>query len=360
MQIDMHFFGTYALARAAGLPPAVAKTVATAAQYVDEAEQAESFRLKDGEPFKTVVSSHGMLRAENLNEGDQWRVWMPYHFLPGGVGASDEERLICRPGEPGNQATDAVIAFALDRKREPCAAHLLGVVSHVIEDTYSHHGFSGVTSDYNKANQDSIGFNIQDEGMAAHVHHKIDLNQQKILGTGGELARMGHGAVGELPDRPFLKWNFDYEMGLDLCPRLEGSVASLRDNPSRYLAAARRIYDICRGFAENNPLVPEPLRFRPFSGIEARLRDILAFEGVKEHRSERWKQACLDGWLYDQQRQDEDDFIVYEPTMFQTDGLAESDAPHVQEAYLFHQASRLYRGYVLDRLVPIQLGLSEV
>jgi len=36
MQEDMHYYGTYAMARAAGLKAAHAKVIAYAAQYVDD------------------------------------------------------------------------------------------------------------------------------------------------------------------------------------------------------------------------------------------------------------------------------------------------------------------------------------
>ena len=37
MQIDMHFYGVYAMARAAGLDPVTAETIANASQFVDDA-----------------------------------------------------------------------------------------------------------------------------------------------------------------------------------------------------------------------------------------------------------------------------------------------------------------------------------
>ena len=41
MQIDMHFYGTYALARAAGIKPDSAHTIAYASQFVDDALEGE-------------------------------------------------------------------------------------------------------------------------------------------------------------------------------------------------------------------------------------------------------------------------------------------------------------------------------
>jgi len=37
MQIDMHYYGVYAIARLAGLRPEAARMIATASQYVDDA-----------------------------------------------------------------------------------------------------------------------------------------------------------------------------------------------------------------------------------------------------------------------------------------------------------------------------------
>ena len=42
MQIDMHYYGTNAMARAAGLTPEARKIIATAAQFVDENADRES------------------------------------------------------------------------------------------------------------------------------------------------------------------------------------------------------------------------------------------------------------------------------------------------------------------------------
>jgi len=41
MQIDMHYYGVYAIARLAGLRPEAARTIATASQYVDDAVEAD-------------------------------------------------------------------------------------------------------------------------------------------------------------------------------------------------------------------------------------------------------------------------------------------------------------------------------
>ena len=58
MQEDMHYYGTYAMARAAGLKVKDAKVVAYAAQYVDDSTANDSEVHKDGGMFETTVSDH--------------------------------------------------------------------------------------------------------------------------------------------------------------------------------------------------------------------------------------------------------------------------------------------------------------
>lgn len=61
MQIDMHFYDTCAVARIAGLDPAQPKTIATAAQYVDEAVEAdENIEFNDdGWDFEVMPGNVG-------------------------------------------------------------------------------------------------------------------------------------------------------------------------------------------------------------------------------------------------------------------------------------------------------------
>lgn len=51
MQLDMHFYGIYALARAAGVKPEVARTIAYASQFVDDAIEDEAIEVEDEGPL---------------------------------------------------------------------------------------------------------------------------------------------------------------------------------------------------------------------------------------------------------------------------------------------------------------------
>jgi hypothetical protein len=83
MQIDMHFYGVYAMARAAGLDPETARTVAHASQFVDDAIEDEHALIANNSAIVPTMTSHKPLDYRNALPGEQWKVWVPFHFLPG-------------------------------------------------------------------------------------------------------------------------------------------------------------------------------------------------------------------------------------------------------------------------------------
>jgi hypothetical protein len=99
MDIDMHYYGTYALARAAGIGAGSARIIATAAQYVDDSiGSTDAIVHPDGARFRSESTAHHSsifdLRILN-NLDDQQLVWVPFHFLPGGEGTTQSEKLMC-------------------------------------------------------------------------------------------------------------------------------------------------------------------------------------------------------------------------------------------------------------------------
>ena len=56
MQIDMHYYGVYAMARLAGLRPKAAGTIATASQYVDDAGDADIRHHEKGNKFVPIAT----------------------------------------------------------------------------------------------------------------------------------------------------------------------------------------------------------------------------------------------------------------------------------------------------------------
>ena len=99
MQEDMHYYGTYALARAAGLDVERAKIIAYATQYVDDSFNSEIHVHLDGGWFETTATAHTGFEAiinSIADSFEQRKVWVPFHFLPGGEGETLSEKLICQ------------------------------------------------------------------------------------------------------------------------------------------------------------------------------------------------------------------------------------------------------------------------
>src|SRR6056297_3096832 len=165
MQKDMHYFGVYAMARAAGMKTGAAEVVATASQYVDDAIWDKEVFSEDGRSILTELTAHKLLNLKNADPEDQRKVWLPFHFLPGGEGDNPTGRLACRMNSPTakklvrhNTAVAAQTTYGL---------HLLGITAHVYADTFAHQGFIGANHSYN--------------GIEAGSIEEIEVSKKKVL-----------------------------------------------------------------------------------------------------------------------------------------------------------------------------------
>lgn len=342
MQIDMHFYGTYAMARAAGIDPAAAETIAHAAQFVDDALDDMPVALAEECFCLPAMTSHKPFDYRNLVPGsDAWRVWVCFHFLPGNRGDAAEERMVCRPGDDDNEIAKAMLDFALENRAAPHGLHLAGVAAHVFADTWAHYGFSGLSSELNRVRQSSIQFHdTQTEDIGDYIRGKARQMWRKIKAAGAEVAELGHGAVATLPDRPYLKWSYAYENS-EL-----GSVT--RSNPDDYLEACRRLHGFFTDFANGCPLIENPGPAVDFSAIKEDVAGLLANENSRQIRSKRWRQAIAAGVLFS--AEDTDQRIEYEASRWDWDRLdgAAADEIRQSDACLFMEAARAHRHYMLD------------
>ena len=265
MQIDMHYYATYAMARAAGIEPDDARIIATSAQFVDDNIAQSYVEFRDGSRIDQEATAHHPISLSNRDDRDQRRVWVPFHFIPGHVGDGYTERLKCRMDSPVvRELRDHHLTYA-DRG---FALHLLGITAHVYADTFSHYGFSGVSSRGNRVDNSSFRFHEEVEDadditaplspeMRRYVTETAD-RFFKARGDQGELltnvkswlaenlsGALGHGSVATLPDRPYLVWSFDYER-----PDAQVGRRSTRNNPATYLEGCRALHDMFREFVE--------------------------------------------------------------------------------------------------------------
>lgn len=373
MQVDMHYFGTYCMARAAGLSAEAAQIAASAAQYVDDNVDGDPIVLKDGARLLREPTAHHITNVpKNIEPNDQRNVWLPFHFLPGNETEEDDTdytvRLRCRKdSEPARHMVDHVLELAAG---DFAALERIGITAHVYADTFSHYGFSGVGSRRNLVEGDSFTFRHDDEtvaamrakgrkffrdfgehgGLVANVKAWREALTRRVAAfksTIGEIgaAALGHGSVATYPDQPYLVWSYEYSY-----PRRRRID---RDNPQDFLDACRALHDMFRRFAEHRPDFADGSGERPFSGIEGMVRDILATPSGKEDRIAAWQNAAATGRLF----AEGEDILPYLGDAW-TAWLADADGKITsldamdQPPCRFHIAAGAHRSFVLHELLP--------
>jgi hypothetical protein len=98
MQEDFHFYAIYAFARAAGFLPDHAHIIAYASQHTDDAKYEHALEFENGGRFQQVLTGHRFLHYRAMSKETCYRIWVPFHFLPGNVGVDFYERMLSRPG----------------------------------------------------------------------------------------------------------------------------------------------------------------------------------------------------------------------------------------------------------------------
>lgn len=348
MQIDMHYYGTYAVARIAGFPPDQARTVATAAQFVDEAVLARPVSLGGQGYLLPVVSAHEMYElAKNSNAIDQWHVWLPFHFLPGNRGGDADRRTICLWGEPDNPAAEAVLKLALADRDTPHGLHLLGVVTHVIQDTYAHYGFCGMASDLNRIDQRTLTVH-NTGGIRAYLERKYRTFIGRFTGSVAEETRLGHASVATYPDRPYLHWGFEYETRPALDP---GYDLENRDNRVSFHLACTRLHALYKAYLEGKPAIEAPGGHEPFDeAVDAEIREIIGTIDKGAKRCDLWQERIASGGLFPAGAKDAD--IEYDNDGWEFSAMEGNAGAALTHAYQFNQAARRYLNEVHTEILP--------
>lgn len=350
MQFDMHFYGVYALARAAGVKPKIARTIAHASQFVDDAIEDEAVVLEEQDrAILPTMTSHKPIDYQNTIPGDQWKVWVPFHFLPG----NDEnaktflEKMVCRKNSlPAKQ----MLEHALKHKEESFGPHLAGITAHVYADTFAHHGFVGLSRDWNRVKNESVKIHVDSRSIKNYLLAKFETFQTRVVGMLAETVPVGHGAVGTFPDRPYLQWEYEYEP-LDKY----GSRKPVdRKNLDDFTKACERLHNFFGAFATDNTSNGDPDSPRSWLSIADRIHSILKENRPMDERIEKWKKAISSNDLFS--ATDEDKIIGYSKKAwksaniifyFDSGGNVENS-----DACLYIKAAWKHRNYVFHELLP--------
>lgn len=365
MQIDMHYYGTYALARAAGMARDAARVAASAAQFVDDmtgsafAGNNVCIQFQDGGSIVSRATAHHATHLiKNIDASSQRHVWVPFHFLPGDQGESFTARLQCAAGsEIAWELVDHHAAFF------GCAygLELAGVTAHVLADTFSHYGFSGVSSRRNRV--EKLHAENATEEMRAYIERKKKRFWRKFAAeimenirvnfisdiAEGAVAALGHGAAATYPDRPYLIWTMEYEYPQRREVR--------RDNPATFLAGCEALHTLfAKVVAAREQMPPGQSgvteQRKAFGDIKEEVEKILALQAPKEGRIEAWQNAVRRGTFGPGEDIPEYLGAKWNEQHEQYDGSEKSTDCLNHSAYLFLRAASMHRNYVLRELLP--------
>jgi len=355
MQLDMHYYGTYAMARAAGLTPQATKIIATAAQFVDDNAEKETIEFRDGGRLDAEASAHHAFNLKNIDRKDQRQIWVPFHFLPGNQGTSYTERLVCRMNSP---ILNDMLKFTLGKvkQKEPYAEQLVGISAHVYADTFAHYGFSGVSSRRNKIDGESFEFPGIEPKIKKYIDMKAEKFRENYPREEGMLANvkswfaetfsgaLGHGAAVTFPDRPYLVWKFEYEYPQKPSP--------LRNNPETFLQGAHGLFEFFSQVAKTDPDLAVGKQMK-FPVIEPHVKAIIEKPGKKKERIQAWQSAARQGALFDSGEQ----IPVYSPDNWLTQRnklkISKNSADSRDKAiFKFYQATSVYRQHLLRHVLP--------
>lgn len=360
MQLDMHYYGTYAMARAAGLAVEHAKVVAYAAQYTDDSTLNESEPHDDGGMFETIATAHtgpeAILHAA-VDHAEQRRVWIPFHFFPGGEGSTLSEKLSCvKDGKLAQEMVRNHIRHAVAVKNEYGLA-LMGITAHVYADTFSHYEFSGVSSRHNEVDGESFELDVKNPEVRAYIMGKftgflnkytprfVIANYRKIVSESAEevTGALGHGGVGTYPDRPFLRWRFNFTK--------DNRDSGWRDNPATFLEACEKLHKTFNDFALQAEISSGAVSF---DSIKPKVDEIIRLEADKKGRVQAWKAAIEDNSLFQSEPHEALDYSEKEWEQQKDDfhHLGNSQVIVDSDVYKFHQAAVYHRDYTLKQLLP--------
>lgn len=275
MQADFHFYVIYALARAAGMDPDRAFTVAYSSQHTDDAKYEHTLEFENGGRFPQVVTAHRFFGPSALTPAVCYRVWIPFHFLPGNVGSEFYERMVTRSRSVTAQRT---VQDVLNSPLKPYSLHRLGIVLHLYADTWSHQNFLGLP----RAKMNDVRNLRVKEESGGFVESLLRRLQETILEYAAPL--LGHAQAGTIPDEPYREWEYEDYRGRHL------SVS----NHERALDAAQNCYLVLTTFVQRFPSFSSQPSL-PWHRIDETVGDLLSRKGGLEERINEWKKALTEG-----------------------------------------------------------------
>lgn len=216
---------------------------------------------------------------------------------------------------------------------------LIGIAAHVYMDTFSHYGFSGMSSVLNTVTPTSVEcVENPEEDLVSNLQQHLEETKGLFAEAGS--GSLGHAGAASFPDWPYLHWSFDF-----LHPR-PGGKKNQRDNSATFLEGCNKLYDFfCRFVDKYYP--KDSVKRKPFAEIKDEVQRIIQFRGEVEDRCRQWRESSLasEAPAYIADRWEDEKIKMFEKLPASSDGIDTN-------AYRFHQAAAYHRYYVLKDLLP--------
>ncbi len=343
MQVDFHFYAVYALARAAGFLPDNAFVIAYSSQHTDDAKYEHTLEFRNGGRFQQVLTAHKFLDLDALSKDTCYRIWVPFHFLPGNLGVDFYERMVTRQG---SIVAQKVIDDLLDSRPRPYMLHRLGILLHCYADTWSHQNFLGLEHD-----EINDVMRLTVKGMGKKSFEAIlERLKEKILEYAAP--KLGHTQAGTIPDEPFREWKYEnyLKRKFDI------------SNVERCLDAAQNCYVVMLRFLERFPDFSAGQAAR-WHEIGRRFRELFENKGELDERTGAWKEAISAGQL-GVKAKGRDRSLNYDDREWFRSAVKVEKPEEVGESYermpgfetsdwkYFHDAAVLHKFCVLRQVLP--------
>lgn len=309
MEIGSHYYAVLALCRMLGIKKDIAYRIAFSSEYVDDAliervmfkrtprgVRCHIFGRKRG--LDHTATSPRIMTVWNYRHRTMREQLVPFHFIPGNHGESFYQRIRTFPDSPLLQSliNSAVVSGN---------SYQIGIVLHVLGDTYAHQGFSGIINRHNRVKGLHVNWSslrgFKDRLIAWYMIY-VEWLFSRIFGR--ILPMYSHSHVGTIPDIASVQWKYKYDTGTSLLAQYEPSGEI--SNPQRYTKAFEEIRQILLRFIKAHPEVQEK---RPDFQDEAIFREQLIKPLSRREVTYAWKDFLLKHRLLDKT----DEAVHYDP-----------------------------------------------
>lgn len=263
MQVDSHFYVTYILCRWAGLDHSKAHRVAHSSQYVDDNTLFKLIKFSDSSIYKPECTAHDVIDIDQLNSYDNAEVLVPYHFYPN----SESGKTVFF--DSNTSLKSLVFNESVPNNIDPYI--YLGILLHVVADSYSHQEFYGFRTNDNQvtANTSKI------KGRLSAFYSKFRMIFSRSL-------PIGHAAALEFPDVPGLKWSY-----------IRDNKTFIVDNEYIFLQAYKSMYSVILFFIKN--ILKERCNREKDTDYISIMLSVMLEDFAEKYRSEeyrctRWKE----------------------------------------------------------------------